>query len=139
MSALHAKHLVRPVQRTAAAVLICLSAGAQGGEPAGGRDPTLPPSQFKAPVAAAAASSTASAADITPIVIMSAGRYYLMDRGRRLGVGDLYGTARIARIDDNGVWLREADSLEQIPLHGTVARKAVPPTSERPIKNNPNR
>jgi hypothetical protein len=124
---------------TAAAVLLCVGAVAQGMEPAGGRDPTLPPAQFNAPPAATAASAAASAADVTPIVIVSAGRYYVMDRGRRLGVGDLYGTARIARIDDNGVWLREADSLQHIPLHGTVASQVVPLPSERPIKNNPNR
>lgn len=126
-------------QHTAAAVLLCVGAVAQGMEPAGGRDPTLPPAQFNAPPAATAASAAASAADVTPIVIVSAGRYYVMDRGRRLGVGDLYGTARIARIDDNGVWLREADSLQHIPLHGTVASQVVPLPSERPIKNNPNR
>jgi hypothetical protein len=139
MRALRVMRLVRRVPCAAAAVLLCLAAAAQGMESAGGRDPTLPPAQFNAPAVAAAASSAASAADITPIVIMSEGRYYVMDRGRRLGVGDLLGTARIARIDDNGVWLREADSLEQIPLHGTVVRKAVPTSSERPIKNNPNR
>lgn len=124
---------------TAAAVLLCVGAVAQGMEPAGGRDPTLPPAQFKAPPAATAASAAASAADLTPIVIVSGGRHYLMDRGRRLGVGDLYGTARIARINDNGVWLREADSLQHIPLHGTVTSQAVPLRSERPIQNNPNR
>ena len=124
---------------TAAAVLLCVGTVAQAMEPAGGRDPTLPPAQFNAPPAATAASAGASAADVTPIVIVSAGRYYVMDRGRRLGVGDLYGTARIARIDDNGVWLREADSLQHIPLHGTVASQVVPLPSERPIKNNPNR
>lgn len=126
-------------RHAAAAVLLCVGTVAQGMEPAGGRDPTLPPAQFKAPSAATTASTAASAADVTPIVIVSAGRHYLMDRGRRLGVGDLYGTARIARIDDNGVWLREADSLQHIPLHGTVASQVVPLRSERPIQNNPNR
>ena len=137
MSALR---LLRPIHRTlAGVVLLAAGAAAQAAEPSGGRDPTLPPAQFNAAPAAATASSAASDAETTPIVMVSAGRHYLMDRGRRLGVGDLYGSARIARIDDNGVWLREADSLQHIPLHGTVARKAVPTSPERPIKNNPNR
>ncbi len=139
-----------------AACLVMVTGGAaRGAEPTAARDPTQPPAQFNAPPAVSAgASSAAPTLDMSPIVVVSAGRYYLLDRGHRRSVGDLYGTARIARIDDNGVWLREGDSVQQIPLHGAVARRAVADTDESSdrtkavvrgrrttatVKNNPNR
>ena len=147
--------LKRSLNRALAACLVIVAGGAaHGAEPTAARDPTQPPTQFNAPAAVSAgASSAAPTLDLSPIVIVSAGRYYLLDRGHRRSVGDLYGTARIARIDDNGVWLREGDSLQKIPLHGEVTRRAVADTDESPdrtkavvrgrrataVKNNPNR
>ena len=148
--------LTSSLNRALAACLVVVAGGAaQGAQPTTARDPTQPPTQFNAPPAVSAgASSAAPALDMSPIVFVSAGRHYLIDRGHRRSVGDLYGTARIARIDDNGVWLREGDSLQQIPLHGEVTRRSVADTDESPdrakavvrgrratatVKNNSNR
>lgn len=119
-----------PLRAALAVLLLGLSAAAVAAEPELVRDPTQPPGQARAPAPSAAAS--AAEPEISGdnlIVIKVDGTAYLMDRGRRLKVGDAYGAGRIARIDDNGVWLREGDALNQIPLHGAVSRSAEPAPS----------
>jgi len=119
-----------PLRAALAALLLGLNAATMAAEPELTRDPTQPPAIARAPAPSAA--SSAAEPEISGdnlIVIKVDGTAYLMDRGRRLKVGDAYGAGRIARIDDNGVWLREGDALNQIPLHGAVNRSAEPASS----------
>ena len=53
------------------------------------------------------------------------GQRYLIDRGRRLGVGDTLGDARIERIDDGAVWLREDGAVHQVSLFGGIVKRPV--------------
>jgi hypothetical protein len=59
------------------------------------------------------------------LVMLIDGRRYVIDHGRRLGVGDLLGEARIERIDDGVVWLREGGVLRQVSLFGGIVKRAV--------------
>lgn len=104
------------------------------------RDPMRPPAAAQAPATDAAVA--AAAVEVTPRHLMLIdGRRYLIVAGRRLGVGDLLGTARIERIDDGSVWLREAGALRQVSLFGGIVKRALPapesasrPSGVRPPK-----
>jgi hypothetical protein len=107
---------------------LVLPLAAQAGEVTPGeRDPMQPPPAVQAaarPAAALAASAVAG--DLTPRHVMTLdGKRYLIDRGRRLGVGDMLGEARIERIDDGAVWLREGGALQQISLFGGIVKRAA--------------
>jgi hypothetical protein len=104
-----------------------LSGVCHGADTAGPmRDPMRPPSAVQAPVSEPAAA--AAAVEITPRHLMVVdGRRYLIVAGRRLGIGDMLGTARIERLDDGSVWLREAGVLRQVSLFGGIVKRATPP------------
>lgn len=98
------------------------------------RDPMAWPPALRSAVAAAQAASAASAAGgeapDTAIrqVVFSNGRGYVVVRGRRYGVGEQLDGARIDRITEQAVWLREAGQLRREPLYGGV-EKRPPPTA----------
>lgn len=86
------------------------------------RDPMSPPAVARALVRAV--DTAAAPAESVPRHLMVVdGRRYLIDSGRRLAVGDLLGSARIERIDDSAVWLREAGSLRQVSLVGGIVKR----------------
>jgi hypothetical protein len=89
------------------------------------RDPMVPP-------AAAQASAARPLPDVAPVapaalrqILVVDGRRYVIEGVRRRGVGELLGGARIERIDDDAVWLRQAGSLQRVPLFGSVTKKAA--------------
>lgn len=85
------------------------------------RDPMQPPPAAALP--AAAASSPGGAADEAPNYILVVGNArHVVDRGRRLSVGDLLAGGRIACIDDDAVWLRDAQGLRRMPLYPGITR-----------------
>ncbi len=91
-----------------------------------GRDPMQAP-----PVPAAARSdanqaATAAESSVRHLMVIH-GRRYIIEGGQRLGVGDRLGEARIERIDDGVVWLRDARGLRQVSLFGGIVKR---PTSE---------
>jgi hypothetical protein len=102
---------------------LVLAAAAQAAEIASPmRDPMQPPSAV--PASPRAVDSVAPTTEITPRHLMVVdGRRYLIAGGRRLGVGDLLGGARIERIDDGAVWLRDGGALRQLSLFGGVAKR----------------
>jgi len=101
------------------------AAGAESPMPA--RDPMQPPPSVQAAARAAAPAATPiDPVDVTPRhVMLIDGRRYVIDHGRRLGVGDLLGEARIERIDDGAVWLREGGVLRQVSLFGGIVKRVV--------------
>ena len=122
----------------AAACLLASAAGAhaaQAGETAPPlRDPMQPPPALQAPLRSNSSDGAPAAVQITPRHLMTiGGRRYLIDGGRRLGVGDMLGSARIERIDDGAVWLREAGELRQVSLFGGIVKRALPP----PLNSTP--
>lgn len=92
------------------------------------RDPTQPPASLRA--AASAASGAAEADALLPQqILMQGGKAWLVVQGRRLGVGALWGEARILAIDERGVTVSEAGVKRRVPLFSGVEKKA--PAAER--------
>jgi hypothetical protein len=98
------------------------------------RDPTEPPPAAQAAMAASGAGSVSAAeagdAPMPRHIVVSNGRSYLIERGRRLGVGDALGHARIERIESDAVWLREGSSTRRVPLYAGVTKRPA-------IENSP--
>jgi len=115
--------------KTAAVALVNLmllaSAAAQDAQ----RDPMqLPPSLR--PAAAPGGSAPAEAAPVVARHLMVIdGVRYVIDNGRRRGVGDLLGGARIERIEDSAIVVRNGRQLQRLPLFaGVVKRPVAEPT-----------
>ena len=127
--------------RDAAACLALLVFSAAQGDDAQRpmRDPTVPPIALQvappaamsaaAPDASAAASSaTASRAGGHPhYILVVDGQRYVIEAGRRRSVGDTLGNARIERIEDSAIWVREAGTLQRLPMFGPAVRRAATP------------
>jgi hypothetical protein len=60
------------------------------------------------------------------------GRSYLVVGGRRLGIGDKFGEARIERFDDGAVWIKEAGVTRRISLYEGVVKRRAAPVSPAP-------
>lgn len=102
------------------------------------RDPMTWPVALRSAVAAAQAASAAAAAGDAPErairqVVFSNGRAYVVVRGRRYGVGESLDGARIERITEQAVWLRESGQLRREPLYGGVEKRppqaSIPPAA----------
>jgi len=109
------------------ATLSALSAGAQDLT----RDPTALPAALRAAMAASAASAPAAEATDNAIrqVVFAGGRAYVVQRGRRYAVGERLDGARIERITEQAVWLREAGQVRREPLYGGVEKRVPVPAT----------
>ncbi len=109
------------------ALIAALSAQAQDGA----RDPTALPAPLRSALAAAQAASAASGVDdgregIRQLVFAN-GRGYVVQHGRRYAVGELLDGARIERITEQAVWLREAGQVRREPLYAGVEKHPPAP------------
>lgn len=99
-----------------------------------GRDPTALPGALRSAMAAASAASAASGAAPADVairhVVFTGGRAFVVQRGRRYGVGEQLEGARIERITEQAVWLREAGQVRREPLYGGVEKR--PPAAAAP-------
>lgn len=109
--------------------LLCLAAVCAQAQQAA-RDPTTWPSALRSAVAAAQAASAASGADGNPPatavrqVMLVEGRAFLVQRGRRYAVGESLDGARIERITEHAVWLREpSGTVRRESLYGGVEKR----------------
>jgi hypothetical protein len=97
-------------------------------EPA--RDPTAWPPALRSAMAAASAASAASSVEPADSairhVVFAGGRAYVVQRGRRYGIGEQIEGARIERITEQAVWLREAGQVRREPLYGGVEKRPPP-------------
>ncbi|MBV8035722.1 hypothetical protein [Roseateles sp.] len=94
------------------------------------RDPTAWPPALRSALAAAVPASAASGAEDDRAirqVVFAEGRGYVVQRGRRHGVGERLDGARIERITEQAVWLREAGQLRREPLYGGVEKRPPAP------------
>lgn len=101
------------------------------------RDPTQAPASTR-PAAPAASGTDPTSGQPQHIMVMN-GRPYLIVAGRRLGVGDAWGEARITRIGDGAVWVKEGGVTRRLSLYAGVEIKrppAVPPARPAGPKNN---
>jgi len=108
-------------------LLAALSAQAQEA----GRDPTTLPAALRSAIAAASspASGAEPAQEGIRQVVFANGRAYVVQRGRRYAVGEQLEGARIERITEQAVWLREAGQLRREPLYGGVEKR--PPAAPK--------
>lgn len=89
------------------------------------RDPTVPP---LSPVATAASAAERGKDTVdTPLaVIVRDGRSYVVVGGRLLAQGQMLGDARIERITETEIWLREGKLLRKVLRFPGIQRKVVP-------------
>ncbi|RZL36054.1 MAG: hypothetical protein EOP35_11790 [Rubrivivax sp.] len=97
------------------------------------RDPTALPGALRSAIAASAAASGATGVEprdnAIRQVVFAAGRGYVVQRGRRYGVGEQIDGARIERITEQAVWLREAGQVRREPLYGGVEKRVAAPAA----------
>ena len=128
------------LRATAVAVVtsMCFAAtpGADAERPA--RDPTVPPYTLPVPASGAASANAAlpasGARTAAPVpaavsrhILIINGHRYVVEGGRRRSVGDTLGGARIERIEDSAIWVREAGTLQRLPMFGSAVRRAAAP------------
>ena len=112
----------------ACAGLGCLASAGAASE----RDPTRAPEAAwaaSAPAAGLPTGSAAGPADIDAALqqrLVLDGRPYLIERGWLRGVGDQFGSARIERITEREVWLRQNGELHKWPLYPNVLIQTLP-------------
>lgn len=91
------------------------------------RDPTSWPVGVQAPTSNRASGTgpeaEASGPKIQQIVIAD-GRPYVIYGGRRYGVGAQFGDAKIMRIEDQAVWLRDASGTRRESLYPGIEKRA---------------
>lgn len=96
------------------------------------RDPTLSPVATQS--AADAGKQTPATVNPSQVAILVRnGAPYLVHDARLYGVGQSIGAARIERLTETEVWLREAGALRKIRVFQGVERGAVAPA--RPASN----
>ena len=129
----------RTARDSAACLALLVFSAAQGDDAQRPmRDPTVPPIALQAaptatsaaaPGAAAAASVAASphASSHPRHILVVDGQRYVIEAGRRRGVGETLGNARIERIEDSAIWVREAGTLQRLPMFGSAVRRAASP------------
>ena len=88
------------------------------------RDPTMPPPEASALPGAAAAPAPGMA------VVVQDGKPHLVVGTRLVAVGHKVGNAKLERITETEVWLREGKQLTKVPrfsgIQRSVAKPAVP-------------
>lgn len=96
--------------------LLPLSAGAQSL-----RDPTQPPGAGSVNAASGARTDAPSWS-----VIVVDGRRHVAVGTRLYAEGQMLGRARVERITETEIWLREGQALRKVPLYAGVQRRSVP-------------
>lgn len=90
------------------------------------RDPTLPPVEAGLSSTSVAAKSPGIEPGAMTIIVRS-GRPYLAVGTRLYAQGQKLGLARIERISETEVWLREGGVLRKVPQFSGIQRRAVTP------------
>jgi hypothetical protein len=87
------------------------------------RDPMLAPADARpAPGAASAAAPAAELPQARHLMVID-GRRFVVWGGRKRGVGEMLGDARIERIEDSAIVVRLDGTLQRLPLYGDVTRR----------------
>jgi len=87
------------------------------------RDPTVPPLGSGDGVGPAKPRASQGA---WPVVVVD-GRVHIAVGTRLYAEGQMLGKARIERITETEVWLREGRELRKVPLYAGVVRRNLPP------------
>lgn len=86
------------------------------------RDPMQPPAAASAPLKAPASAPPPPA--VRHLLVIG-DRRWVIDGGRKFGVGDLLGSARIERIDDSAVIVRQGGVLQRLPLFAGITKQPL--------------
>lgn len=114
-------------------VMLSLSLGGlcAGVEAQSLRDPTLPPAEAVL-ASTKPGEKLASSASTGMTVIVRNGRPFLASGTRLYARGQKMGQARIERISETEVWLREGGVLRKVPLFSGIQRRVAAP-QKRPL------
>jgi hypothetical protein len=96
------------------------------------RDPMLAPADVR-PASGAASAPAAEPPQARHLMVID-GRRFVVWGGRKRGVGEMLGDARIERIEDSAVVVRLDGTLQRLPLFGDVNRR---PAVELPVPLKP--
>lgn len=96
------------------------------------RDPTVPPAELGVLSAEASPNSTLFDTGITAIVIRD-GKTYVAIGTRLYASGQQLGSARIERISETEIWLRENGVLHKVPHFPGVVRRSAQGCSDREV------
>jgi hypothetical protein len=123
--------MTRPPLSVAIWMLAAMLAPAARADDGMARDPTAWPPALRSAMAAAAAASAASGAQPAEDaairqVVIAGGKAFVVQRGRRYAVGEQLDGARIERITEQAVWLREAGQVRRESLYGGVEKRSPP-------------
>ena len=88
------------------------------------RDPTLPPLDAGVAVRPSATRSVSFDSNATTVIVRN-GRRYLAVGTRLYATGEKLGSARIERITETELWLREGGVLRKLPFFEGIERHAV--------------
>ena len=103
---------------------LALLAGVSGARAQSVRDSTLPP--FAASSSAAAGQAAHAPPTVAPVVvIVRDGHPYLVVGTRLYAQGQMLGDARIERITETAVWLREGKTLRMRPVFAGIERRVA--------------
>jgi hypothetical protein len=97
------------------------------------RDPTLPPAAALPAQPASGASGTAEAMGPLSIIARN-GKSFVVMGTRLYAQGQMLGQARIERIAETEIWLREGKQLRKVQLFSGVTRRAVSGAPTNPAR-----
>jgi hypothetical protein len=100
------------------------------------RDPTLPPATATADVPGDASPKVATVAPGAVAVLVRDGVPYLVVGTRLFVKGQKFEQARIERITETEVWLREDGTLRKMPVFSGIQRQVhtLPAVVEKPLR-----
>ena len=96
--------------------------GSTHGQSTPRRDPTQPPAGYAAPVGAPRDPIEAFKPEH---LMMVDGQRYLVWQGRRYRVGDTLQGARIERLEESEVWLRNEGGLRKLALYPRIEKRST--------------
>ncbi|MBC7701681.1 hypothetical protein [Aquabacterium sp.] len=96
----------------------------------GTRDPTQMPATLQQALRPDMADRSAGETLPQPFFIMShGGKLTVIHKAHRLHVGDELDNARIVRIDNDAVWLRESGQVKKVAIYPDVMKRPTAPTA----------
>ncbi len=127
---------------TYAWLVLTLVAGSAGVRAQAARDPTVPPAGASSAAVPAAATRSPVLDAAYVAVIVRDGRPHLVVGTRLVAQGQMLGQARIERITETEVWLREGKTLRVKPVFAGIERRVAgaaaplapcaPPATKKP-------
>lgn len=88
------------------------------------RDPMQPPVAPRTEPPTLSPDAAPAAPSVRHLLVIGEKRW-VVQGGRRHGIGDTLGSARIERIEDSAVVVRQGGALQRLPLYAGITKQAV--------------